>query len=77
VVPKYQVTSLVRNPEGAKIVSGLGATPKVLSIEDDSVDAFADVFKGSKAVVFSAGAGGKGGKERTRKVCVVLQSIEY
>lgn len=42
----------------------------MLSIEDDSQSAFTQAFKDAAAdvVVWSAGAGGKGGAERTKKV---------
>jgi hypothetical protein len=40
----------------------------VLSLEHDPVDTFAELFEGHHVVVFSAGAGGKGGEERTKAV---------
>ena len=40
----------------------------VLSVEDDDAATFAKAFAGSRAVVWSAGAGGKGGAERTNAV---------
>lgn len=47
-----------------------GATPYILSLEDASVKDFAELFDKEKpdGVVFSAGAGGKGGEERTKAV---------
>jgi hypothetical protein len=45
-----------------------GAKPFVLSLEDDSVEKFAELFEGYDVVYFCAGAGGKGGEERTKKV---------
>lgn len=45
-----------------------GATPLVLSLEDAPKERFAEVFEGKDVVYFSAGAGGKGGRERTCKV---------
>ncbi|KAH8115118.1 NAD-binding protein [Phellopilus nigrolimitatus] len=63
-----QVFSIIRNPEHSKEVAETGATPSVLSIEDDSKEKFAETFEGKDIVYFSAGAGGKGGPERTRKV---------
>lgn len=48
----------------------MGATPTVLSLEDASIKDMEDLIKKEKpdAVIFSAGAGGKGGPERTRAV---------
>ena len=40
----------------------------MLSLEDASVADFSNTFKGYDVVYFSAGAGGKGGEERTKKV---------
>ena len=40
----------------------------MISLEDDPKEKFAEVFEGSDIVYFSAGAGGKGGPERTKKV---------
>ena len=60
--------SLVRNPAHAEDVEATGAVPRVLSLEDDEVTQFRDVFEGVDVVYFCAGAGGKDGPERTRKV---------
>lgn len=40
----------------------------MLSLEDEPKETFRDVFEGKDLVYFSAGAGGKGGPERTRNV---------
>ena len=40
----------------------------MLSLEDAPVSDFAQLFTGANAVIFAAGAGGKGGEERTRAV---------
>jgi hypothetical protein len=40
----------------------------LLSLEDASVADFGNAFKGYDVVYFSAGAGGKGGEECTKKV---------
>lgn len=64
----YDVDSIIRDPQQADRVIEAGATPIVLSLEEASVDALADAFNGATAIVFSAGAGGKGPKERTRAV---------
>ncbi|GAA5834862.1 hypothetical protein JCM5353_004904 [Sporobolomyces roseus] len=64
----YSVTSLVRSEDHFQDIKQTGATPKLLSLEDASVDELKDAFDGAKGVLFAAGAGGKGGKERTKKV---------
>ncbi|KAI0263225.1 hypothetical protein BC834DRAFT_827793, partial [Gloeopeniophorella convolvens] len=43
-------------------------TPLILSLEDSPVSAFAEAFTGADVVVLAAGAGRKGGAERTRAV---------
>ncbi|KAI5120001.1 hypothetical protein M0805_008462 [Coniferiporia weirii] len=63
-----RVFSIIRNPEHTKDVADTGATPLVLSIEDDQKEKFAEAFEDKDIVYFSAGAGGSGGPERTRKV---------
>lgn len=64
----HPVTSIIRNPDQEKDITDVGATPLVISLEDASVQEFANAFKGFDVVYFSAGAGGKGGEERTKKV---------
>jgi len=51
-------------------LKSLGAEPTVLSLEDASVPETAELLTSHKpdAVIFAAGAGGKGDKSRTRKV---------
>lgn len=68
--PKHSVTSIIRDPSHASDISATGATPLVLSLENDSVSTFTNAFTSAQAdvVYFAAGAGGKGGVERTRKV---------
>ncbi|MFD2756794.1 NAD(P)H-binding protein [Gulosibacter faecalis] len=67
VAAGFAVDSVIRNPDHAADVEAAGATPRVLDIESASVDEFAELFAGAKAVVFSAGAGG-GSPERTHAV---------
>jgi len=43
-------------------------TPLILSLEHSPISAFTEAFSGADSVVFSAGAGGKGGPDRTRTV---------
>lgn len=47
---------------------GEGVEVKLLSVEDSSANDLAGFLKGLNAVVFTAGAGGKGGAERTIQV---------
>ncbi|WP_431710286.1 SDR family oxidoreductase [Glutamicibacter uratoxydans] len=63
----FEVHSLIRNPEHAKEITAVGATPVELDIEQADTDALAGVFSGASAVVFSAGAGG-GNPARTNAV---------
>ncbi|GAA5962818.1 hypothetical protein JCM21900_004098 [Sporobolomyces salmonicolor] len=66
--PSYAVTSLVRSQDHFDDIRSTGATPTLLSLEDASVDQLTQAFEGAHGVLFTAGAGGKGGKERTKKV---------
>lgn len=54
----------------SKDIEALGATPHILSLEDCSVSDIAALVTSvsPRAVIFSAGAGGKGAPERTRAV---------
>lgn len=63
-----KVLSIFRNAAHSDEVAVTGATPLVLSLEDEPKQKFTEVFEGKDVVYFSAGAGGKGGAERTRKV---------
>jgi len=49
-------------------IKDIPATPLLLSLEDASIADFSKAFKGHDVVYFSAGAGGKGAEERTKKV---------
>jgi nucleoside-diphosphate-sugar epimerase len=64
----HSVTSIIRNPAHVNDIEAVSATPILLSLEDASVADFSDVFREFDVVYFSAGAGGKGGEERTKKV---------
>lgn len=66
--PTHSVHSIIRNPEQSQDIKETGATPLVLSLEDDPISKFSNVFTGQDVVYFSAGAGGKGGEERTKAV---------
>ncbi|KAK4700689.1 hypothetical protein P7C70_g5554, partial [Phenoliferia sp. Uapishka_3] len=82
--PTHAVTSLVRSQDHFADIKANGATPELLSLEDADIAALAKSFTGAKNVLFSAGAGGKGGAERTKavdfegavKVFDAIESIE-
>ena len=63
-----EVISLIRDPAQAADVSATGATPLGLSVEEATETELAAALKGADAVVWSAGAGGKGGPARTDAV---------
>lgn len=58
----HEVVSLIRNPDQADDVVAVGATPLVLSVEEADVAELARAFAGADAIVWSAGAGGKGAR---------------
>jgi hypothetical protein len=64
------VTSIIRDPAQSEAISAAGAKPLVLSVEEASVADFTKAFEDTQAdlVYWSAGAGGKGGPDRTRRV---------
>ena len=64
----HEVVSLIRDPDQAAEVAATGAQPRVLSVEDATQADLADAMRGADAVVWSAGAGGKGGPARTEAV---------
>ncbi|KDR78216.1 hypothetical protein GALMADRAFT_245273 [Galerina marginata CBS 339.88] len=64
----HSVTSIIRDAAQEQDIKDVSATPLVLSLEDDSVDVFSKAFRGYDVVYFTAGAGSKGGEERTKKV---------
>ena len=64
----HTVTSVIRTHDHTQDISAARAIPLLLSLEDSPVADFSNAFEGADVVVFSAGAGGKGGPERTRKV---------
>ncbi|MGP6173583.1 NAD(P)H-binding protein [Corynebacterium sp. A21] len=63
----FTVANVIRNPEHESEVKRVGGTPVILDIEHASVDELTEVFRGARAVVFAAGAGG-GNPERTHTV---------
>ena len=64
----HQPVALVRNPDYTSELEGLGAEVRILDIEQDTVDQFAEAFAGADAVVFAAGGGADGNIERKRTV---------
>ncbi|GHD05117.1 NAD(P)-binding oxidoreductase [Zhihengliuella salsuginis] len=64
----HQVTSFYRNAEHTGDVNATGATAVVLDVESATQEELADAFGGHDAVVWSAGAGGAGGADRTYAV---------
>ncbi|CAE6393370.1 unnamed protein product [Rhizoctonia solani] len=66
----HSVTSVIRDPSQNDDITATGAKPRVLSLEDSPVSEFTNLFNETKAdvVYFTAGAGGKGGEERTKAV---------
>lgn len=74
----HEVVSLIRDPAQAEDVAAAGAEPLVLSIEEASVEDLTEAFAGADAVVWSAGAGGKGGLQRTDAVdrAAAIRSME-
>ncbi|KAI0042756.1 NAD(P)-binding protein [Auriscalpium vulgare] len=70
LAPTHDITSIIRKPEHIPALQSIspGISPLLLSIEDSPVADFTQAFRGKDVVVFAAGAGGKGGPERTTQV---------
>lgn len=66
--PTHAVKSIIRTQDHEQDIKDVAAEPVLLSLEDASVSDFSAAFEGHDVVYFSAGAGGKGGEERTKKV---------
>lgn len=64
----HQPMALHRNPEQTAELSDLGGTPVMGDLLKLDSAALAGLMEGSDAVVFSAGAGGKGGMEMTNAI---------
>lgn len=64
----HQPLALHRNPEQTNELKALGATPVSGSLLELDVSGLAQLMAGSEVVVFSAGAGGKGGMEMTNAI---------
>jgi len=70
--------ALVRNESHRAELEAVGAEVRLLDIEQDDAAAFGRAFDGCEAVVFAAGGGPDGNKERKRTVDLEgsLKSIE-
>ncbi|KAG6809683.1 hypothetical protein H0H92_015158 [Tricholoma furcatifolium] len=68
LTPTHKVKSVIRTLDYQDEIKALSAEPIILSLEDSPVAEFTALFEGQDVVYFSAGAGGKGGEERTKKV---------
>lgn len=67
VADGYAVRAVIRNPEHGDEVRRTGAEPVVADVERLDVNGLAELLRGSGAVVFAAGAGGRS-PDRTRAV---------
>lgn len=63
----FVVDAIIRKPEHCADIRALGGNPVVLNLETADIDALATAFRGARAIVFSAGAGG-GNPPRTHAV---------
>ena len=61
---KHELTSMVRSEEQAEQLKQSGVNVVLANLED-SVEQLAQAMKGSDAVIFSAGSGGKTGADKT------------
>lgn len=64
----HEAWSMHRDPAQAETLQKLGANPVLGDLIELDAHALADLMSGCDAVVFSAGAGGKGGKEMTNAI---------
>lgn len=64
----HHPVALVRSEARAADLEAIGADVRLLDIENDPVDRFAEVLDGSDVVVFAAGGGPDGNIERKRTV---------
>ena len=61
---KHELTAMVRSEEQAEQLKQSGVNVALANLED-SVEQLAQAMKGSDAVIFSAGSGGKTGADKT------------
>lgn len=64
----HSVRSTIRDEAHGADVEAAGATPWTLDLEHADAGDLAEALGGADTVVFSAGAGGRGGPDRTRAV---------
>jgi uncharacterized protein YbjT (DUF2867 family) len=64
----HSVTGIVRRPDQARDLERQGITAKIADLVSDSVETLASSMQGSDVVLFTAGAGGRGGCEATTAV---------
>ena len=78
VTAGHQPVALVRDNTHRAELEAAGAEVRLLDIEREDADAFGRAFEGCEAVVFAAGGGPDGNKERKRTVDLEgsLKSIE-
>src|SRR5215207_8414872 len=78
VAAGHQPVALVRSESQRSELEAAGAEVRLLDIERGDATAFARAFEGCRAVVFAAGGGPDGNKERKRTVDLEgsLKSIE-
>lgn len=68
VAKGHQPLSMHRHPEQAEDLSRLGAKPIAGDLTELTSDALAGLMMGADAVIFTAGAGGKGGEQMTNAI---------
>jgi len=66
--PENSVISLFRLPEQRTAVEASGAEAKLFNVEEASVSQFAEALSGADFIIWAAGAGGKGGPQRTYNI---------
>lgn len=65
----HEVVALIRNEDHREDIERTGAKAELLSVEDENAfELMSDVFTNAAAIIWSAGAGGKGGPERSHAV---------
>ncbi|QIQ03229.1 SDR family oxidoreductase [Streptomyces liangshanensis] len=64
----HDVAGVIRKPEQAGDLRQAGAEPIILDMESTTVEEVAAVLKGADAVVFAAGGGGDGNRQRKETV---------
>ena len=61
----WQIDSIHRSPAHDQDIRNAGGNPITLDLEKSSTSDLVEKFSGADGIIWSAGAGGKGGKERT------------